>query len=487
MKTLAFFLLSTISLYGQSQWSDVVGISPDTVEAINPSIAESWNWESNGIELLAYTQIERGQSDVVVLTTNYQADAWMPFPSRVTNDTIRDDNPALVWFTPRNERPRMMIAWERGLNDIYFSYTFDSVWVNPAPIGTGAFGGKHPRLAASDSGVGAVWENGGRILFSEFRNNVWSTPLFLTSAGDTVNFSPQIKYYRDRPKTMVVWECRMGSSTDRSIAYSARADSEWTLLDTITSIGNNRNPRFVKPLDFRQISFESNRRGDYDIFDATLTGSSWVVQLHPFSISGQHETNASFTRIPMITVSMQEPIPLYLSYTAGAWRRSSQTGMDSIVLGVWEWFSDLNVRSAGAAENRNPVICPGVGHVGGWRVWALWESNVGGRWKLYGSVRNVPIASVDESLEARAFRLHQNYPNPFNPSTTILFELDHPSHVTLSVLDLLGKEVVTLLDERKDSGFHKVEVRSNSLSTGIYFYRLVVNGYEKVRKMMLLK
>lgn len=156
-------------------------------------------------------------------------------------------------------------------------------------------------------------------------------------------------------------------------------------------------------------------------------------------------------------------------------------------MGVWEWFSDLNVRSAGAAENRNPVICPGVGHGGCWRVWAIWESNVLGKWKLYGSVRNVPIASVDESLEARAFSLHQNYPNPFNPSTTISFELERPSHVKLGVFDLLGKEVIPLLDERKDSGFHRVEVRSNSLSTGIYFYRLVVNGYEKVRKMILLK
>jgi hypothetical protein len=96
---------------------------------------------------------------------------------------------------------------------------------------------------------------------------------------------------------------------------------------------------------------------------------------------------------------------------------------------------------------------------------------------------NVPVS----------FALHQNYPNPFNPSTTLLYDLDAASHVTLEVFNVLGQKVQTLVDDYKEAGYHSVQwdgvdESGAPVATGVYFYR-VNAGDNKVetKKMMLLK
>jgi photosystem II stability/assembly factor-like uncharacterized protein len=86
-----------------------------------------------------------------------------------------------------------------------------------------------------------------------------------------------------------------------------------------------------------------------------------------------------------------------------------------------------------------------------------------------------------------SFELAQNYPNPFNPATTIEYTLSYRAHVGLSVFDLLGREVATLVNTVEQSGRKSLLFDASSLSTGIYFYRLQVNGYTQTRKLLLLK
>lgn len=85
------------------------------------------------------------------------------------------------------------------------------------------------------------------------------------------------------------------------------------------------------------------------------------------------------------------------------------------------------------------------------------------------------------------FELSQNYPNPFNPSTTISFDLPANGFVTLKVFNASGKEVATLVNETRPSGYHSVNLNASSLSSGIYYYRLEANGVSKVMKMALIK
>jgi uncharacterized cupredoxin-like copper-binding protein len=85
------------------------------------------------------------------------------------------------------------------------------------------------------------------------------------------------------------------------------------------------------------------------------------------------------------------------------------------------------------------------------------------------------------------FRLHQNYPNPFNPATTIKYDLPHPSHVSLSVYDVRGREVATLLNHEQSAGTHTVQWDASGVGSGVYFYRLKVGGFAQTKRMLLLR
>ncbi len=85
------------------------------------------------------------------------------------------------------------------------------------------------------------------------------------------------------------------------------------------------------------------------------------------------------------------------------------------------------------------------------------------------------------------YALLQNYPNPFNPTTSITYELPKASDVSLKVFDMLGREVATLVNERQERGRYSATFNANTLSSGIYFYRLQAGNFVQTKKMMLVK
>jgi hypothetical protein len=83
--------------------------------------------------------------------------------------------------------------------------------------------------------------------------------------------------------------------------------------------------------------------------------------------------------------------------------------------------------------------------------------------------------------------LHQNYPNPFNPTTSISFELNKTQNVSLVVYNLLGQQVLNLVNDRLESGQHKINVNAANLASGIYLYKLTTNSQSLTKKMILIK
>ena len=85
------------------------------------------------------------------------------------------------------------------------------------------------------------------------------------------------------------------------------------------------------------------------------------------------------------------------------------------------------------------------------------------------------------------YSLYQNYPNPFNPTTKIDFDVLKKGFVTVSVFDILGREVATLVSENLEPGKYSYTFKGDNLASGIYFYRIKVNDFSAVKKMLLLK
>jgi len=82
--------------------------------------------------------------------------------------------------------------------------------------------------------------------------------------------------------------------------------------------------------------------------------------------------------------------------------------------------------------------------------------------------------------------LEQNYPNPFNPTTNINYTVGMTSVVSISVYDMTGKEVAVLLNESKPAGRYSVEFNAANMPSGVYFYKLTVNGSQSIEKKMVL-
>ncbi len=88
---------------------------------------------------------------------------------------------------------------------------------------------------------------------------------------------------------------------------------------------------------------------------------------------------------------------------------------------------------------------------------------------------------------SETFFLFQNSPNPFNPSTAISYQLSTPGRVNLKVYDILGREVMTLVNEVKQPGKYVAQFDGSRLASGVYFYRLRGHDFAQVKKMLLLR
>jgi hypothetical protein len=85
------------------------------------------------------------------------------------------------------------------------------------------------------------------------------------------------------------------------------------------------------------------------------------------------------------------------------------------------------------------------------------------------------------------YALSQNYPNPFNPTTKINFAIPKQGFVSLKVYDILGRMVSQLVNEVKTAGTYSVDFNASNFASGIYFYKLEVNNFTDVKRMMFLK
>lgn len=97
------------------------------------------------------------------------------------------------------------------------------------------------------------------------------------------------------------------------------------------------------------------------------------------------------------------------------------------------------------------------------------------------------FTNVEAEYILKEYTLSQNYPNPFNPSTTIRYQLPEQSLVTIKVYDILGREVVTLVNQEKPAGSYEVQFEGTGLTSGIYFYQLKAGENSVTKKMILLR
>jgi hypothetical protein len=148
-----------------------------------------------------------------------------------------------------------------------------------------------------------------------------------------------------------------------------------------------------------------------------------------------------------------------------------------------------------SSESNNRVVRPIIDtqnlEVGEYSAHLFGYSNIGDQ-RTKTSFANISLTvtaqtSIDEADGVpQKTELSQNYPNPFNPSTNIRYTLSSSSNVELRVFNILGQEVLNLVNEQKPAGIYTQVFNASQLSSGVYFYKLIVNGEVIDTKQMLL-
>jgi hypothetical protein len=143
---------------------------------------------------------------------------------------------------------------------------------------------------------------------------------------------------------------------------------------------------------------------------------------------------------------------------------------------------EINDRDGKAASDyRDGMLCYSYlnndnSYQDSWRWVHTW---IGTKWVV--GVSNNSVGAVG------TYALSQNYPNPFNPTTTINFQIPKTDLVTMKLYDVLGREVMTLVNGVMEKGSHSTEVNASRLASGVYIYRMESGSFTQVRKMMFLK
>jgi hypothetical protein len=99
---------------------------------------------------------------------------------------------------------------------------------------------------------------------------------------------------------------------------------------------------------------------------------------------------------------------------------------------------------------------------------------------------SVGIQSISSQIPDK-YKLENNYPNPFNPSTNIKFQIPEKSFTSIIVYDMIGREVMTLMNEELNAGYYNYQFNAKNLNSGIYFYAIRTENFSETKKMVLIK
>ncbi len=325
-------------------------------------------------------------------------------------------------------------------NGVYVSSDYGDTW---EAINGGILNNKFPtRLLKSGSNLVVTLLNGG-VYFSSNNGTSWNIsggnlqhPLSMTTLGTKI-FSGSHNSFFESDDHGENWREQNSTLTD---------------INTLTSLGST-----IYAGRSQSNSTLETSQPQSGAFWSTDNGRTWF----PFN-SGlplNPQIYSLFTFEPYIFASIPQGL-YYISINGDNWINNNwiniNTGLPS--LEVMSVYKD------------NTHIFAGMQNGG------IWMRSVS---DLEKDTTSVPLPSK--------VILSQNYPNPFNPTTVIKYSLPKQSKVILKVYDILGREILILVNKEQNEGIHSVIFNASGLSSGLYFYQLIAGNSLETKKMILIK
>jgi enediyne biosynthesis protein E4 len=273
-------------------------------------------------------------------------------------------------------------------------------------------------------------------------------------------------------------DCFVTNDAGTSKYYSNNGAGFFTRIDTLSIILNGQT--------YGAVSGDYDNDGDLDLF---IAGSNATKSLH------RNETNNNNKWVNIRCVGMGP--------TAGMTNKSALgtiVKIKAVINGSPKWqirevnaqnsFNSMNMLNVHFGLGNTSVIDSVIIKWGGGLTQTFTNISPNKFYKaIEGQGLNEIIIGVNQisSQVPDKFTLHQNYPNPFNPVTKIRFDISTASNVKVTVFDITGRVVVTLVNGYMQAGTFETDFDASKLSSGVYFYRLDTKSFTETKKMVLIK
>lgn len=385
-----------------------------------------------------------------------------------------------------------MVVWEKVENsrvNIYGSTYYNSVWSLPYPIDTGAGIKSNPRIAYNtvlynNYLYSIVYEKDGDIIYKNYEsvlNEVWNSANLTDSIPNACR-NPNVSSLLSSQPVFVTYE-RQKTNGDYALYYKKASSNYLFTGDSIALRGNNRNVCFINGYTGISLSYESNFSGKWGIYEYDYGSSgqpTTLLQSPVFNYRNLRNylypviTNSPSYFASMLTAYIvQRPLVTKLMSTVYL-----NPPMDSITIGD-SVSTTVMTQSSGLYRNMSNLV----------RVWMVFNKDSAGYSTLDARGKLIAIGDVKKTGNEvpATYALGQNYPNPFNPRTVVSFSLPVAGDVSLKVCDVRGRVVQTLVNERLNEGTYEATFDGSTLNSGVYFYRIVTEGFSETKRMLLIK
>jgi hypothetical protein len=473
-------LILLIPIYSFAQWQPDVRLTNDPAfSGTSGNNARSIASSGNIVHVLWHDNRD-GNYEIYYKRSTNGGISWAT-DTRFTNDTAVSENPSVtlsgsvvhaVWQDNRD-----------GNTEIYYKHSTDdgASWESEERLTNDFSFSLAPSVSVFGSVVHVVWQEGrdgnGEIYYKRSINGgiSWAADTRLTNLH-TNSFSGFSSVSASASVVHVVWQDNRDGPYAIYSKSSTDGGNSWGADTRLTNSSFSGPPSASVSDSIVHVVWRDGRDGNGEIYYKRSSdgGLTWGTDTRL--------TNNSYESwFPSITVSGQIVHVVWYDERDGNSEIYHKRATDGGV--SWGVDTRLTINSSGSYD---PFVS-----VSGSVVHVVWQDHRDGNYEIYYK-RNPtgnPIAIIYISTQIpRDFSLSHNYPNPFNPSTQIEFSIPKNNEfVILTVFDVTGREITTLVNQQINAGTYKVEFNGEYLASGLYFYKLVVGDFTQTKKMILIK
>ena len=392
---------------------------------------------------------------------------------KVISDTIPNINPQVARVYQDNS---IMVLWQSLIDNhwklLYRTYKNDTL-SNIVQLTNDIMA---DNISPALSNYGITWLRNDKLIFQE----MWLPP----STIDSLNCSnPQIYKYKDWYYPLIVYE--KGTENHKQI-YLAQYDFDINQGKTVLKIDLLSNGEHCINPSFGPLAGVSYQ---------TKSDGIWKI-VYPHHFSGEFYISENRTcnyenpimfRFPIPTRGHNEEVTdFFVAFDTDSFDVNRE-----IMINIKKWPSGdslINISNS-PADDKNPFVTVLNTH-DSCKVGIIWEREQGGKtdiWWAKAPFKLIYGNVTDRKNTSQTFALRQNYPNPFNSKTIISYELGKSAFVNLSIYNVNGQVIETLVNGYVKSGVHSIEWTANNVSSGLYFYKISSGNIIKIKKCLLIK